>query len=224
MKLFSSGIFRVASVALSLPILCMCDSYTATVTGTALTQGQSTYGSPTSTITLANGDPFSISLAYSASFGANGTSTAYAPTVTYTGGSALPAASGYDSITVDYLQSYSGAGSFDGTYNEVIPLVLGNYMTASGFATVGTTALPVISLSGPGSYTGTGSADVENLPYGSLTEEYSITFDFFAGAAAGVSGSSPTPLVTPEPSQIIPIALGLAGFGLLASFRRRKCL
>jgi hypothetical protein len=215
MKLFSSSLFRVASLALALPILGMCDSYTANIYGTSLGLGQSTSGVSSSTVTLSDGDTYSISAPYASSYGSGGTNIAYYPTVTYT--SSTPLTAGYDSITVDYFQTFTGAGYFNGLYTESIPLVAGNTVTASGYLEVGGTSLPLISLSGPGSYTGTGSAEITGLPYGSVSEEFSITFDFFDGTVAGTYGSSPSP----EPAQMIPAALSLVGFGLVA-LRRRK--
>jgi hypothetical protein len=224
MSLFSSSLFRVASFALVLPVLGLCDTftantYTADLTGSSLALGGSNSNTSTIPVSLTDGDTFSIVTPYASSFTANGTFISYFPMVTYTGSAALP--SGFDAITVNYTQTFTGAGSFNGTYGETIPLVVGNWMTASGFLTVGSTALPTISLSGPGSYTGTGSDVVTGLPDGSVTEVYSITYDFFAGAAPGASGDSPN-TATPEPAQMIPVGLGLIGFGLVALRRRRR--
>lgn len=221
MSLFSSSLFRIASLALLLPILGICDTYTASVTGTSLAFGQTNSGTSTTPITLGDGNTYTITTPYASSYDSGGTFISYFPTVTYTGGVALP--SGFDAITVNYSQTFTGDGSFDGTYNETVPLVLGSqWITASGNLTVGTTALPVISFSGgPGSYTGTGSADVENLADGSVTELYSITYQFFAGAEPGASASSPA-TTTPEPAQMIPVGIGLIGFGLVALRRRRR--
>jgi hypothetical protein len=104
MKLFSSSLFRVASLALALPILGMCDSYTVNVTGTTLSSG-TTSGSPSSSFTLANGDSYSVSVPYYSAFSTE--TVDYYPTVTYTGTTPLPGASGYDSITIDYFQTFS---------------------------------------------------------------------------------------------------------------------
>jgi hypothetical protein len=217
MNVFSLSFFRVASLALVLPILGMCSSYTASTTGTSLSLGQSTSGSPSSTITLGDGDSYSYTLPYSASYGASGTQTGFFPTVTTT--STTTAA---DSITVEYFQTFTGTGYAYGTYTETIPLTLGTGVTASGFLLVGTTALPTVSFSGPGSFVGTGSADVESgLPANSVTEEYEITYDFAAATPAGSGGSSPN-IATPEPVEIIPAGLSLIGFGLVALRRRRN--
>jgi MYXO-CTERM domain-containing protein len=217
MKLFSSSLFRVASLALALPILGMCDSYTVNVTGTTLAVGQSTSGSPTTSTVLADGDSYTISAPYSASNTATTLGLSYFPVVTYTGSTPLP--SGYDSITVDYFQTFTGPG-LNGLYTETIPLLLTGETTASMYLMVGGTALPTISLSGPGYYVGTGSAEISGLS-GSVTEEYSITCDFFVGSPSGSSCSSPSSS-TPEPAQLIPAALSLVGFGLVALRRRKK--
>jgi hypothetical protein len=216
MNLFSSSIFRVASLALALPILGMCSSFTASTTGSSLSVGQSNSGSPVSTITLGDGDSYTYSLAYSSSFNSSGTNTGFYPSIVSTSKTTHA-----DSLTLDYFQTFTGAGYADGTYSEAIPFTLSSGVSGSGFLLVGTTALPTVAFSGPGSFIGTGSAVVSGLPYGSVTEEYEITYDFSKGTPAGAGGSSPT-TATPEPAEIIPAGLSLIGFGLVALRRRKK--
>ncbi len=219
MNPFSSSLFRVASLAIALPLLGVCSNYTLNVTGSTIPYGSSTSGDPATTVTLADGDMYSLSPLYSTTT-SGGTHVDFKPTATYE--SSTPLTAGFDAITMTYTQTITAASnlSFDGTYTETVPLFAGDHETASGHLTVGTTDFPTIALSGPGSFTGTASEDIENLPSGSVTETWTFLFQFFNGAVKGESASSPTSTV-PEPAQIIPAGLSLVGFALVA-LRRRK--
>jgi hypothetical protein len=216
MNLFSSRLFHVVGLALSIPLLGMCDySTTASFTGSPVGYGGSTSGTYTTTAT-AGTDMFSVSVPYSAGYNSNGTYINFFPTVTSNG-----TTTAVDDVFVDYTQTFTSSvpsSYFYGTYGETIPYVLSSGVSASGYLSVGGTDLATISFTGPGSYVGTGSQTISSgLTEGSVTEEYQIEFVFQSGDAPGTGGSSPAP----EPAQIIPAALTLTGFGLVA-LRRRK--
>jgi MYXO-CTERM domain-containing protein len=198
----------------------MCDgSYTATITPQSVAYGGSVSSTLTSNGVTASGsgDTFNISVPYNAYYNSDGTFINFYPVVT-----AAATTTAVDTIIIDYTQTFTASDPsnyFYGTYGETIPYVLGSGVMASGFLEVGSTDLPTVSFNGPGSYTGMHSQVISSgLSAGSVTEEYEITFTFADLTPSGTGGSSPAP----EPAQMIPAALALAGFGLVALRRRKK--
>jgi MYXO-CTERM domain-containing protein len=219
MKPFSSNLFRVASLALALPILGLCSTLNVNGTcygpcsTTALSTGQSTFGYTDGTITV-GADTFSLHASYGASYDHSaGSFITIDPTVTYTG----TGLSGNDTITIDFLQNYfdNVGSSFDGTYTEHVPLQLSAATGGTVELFIDGQGVGAVGPYGPGSYDVTKSADLSGLTSTTLAYDYQFVFTF-NGASPGATASS-----TPEPAQTIPAALSLAGFALVA-LRRRK--
>ena len=165
---------------------------------------------------VVNGDPFSVSWVYTASYNSNGTALFVNPTATYIGGSPL---TNNDVITFNFFQNYfdSSPGSWDGTFGETVPLMMaggfggGSMISGQLFYTTDAgsrpgTGLGLVTLSHPGSTTGVNSANLTGLTGTTLEAEYEFTFDFGAGTVSGASESSPTP----EPVETLPVGIALA--------------
>jgi hypothetical protein len=185
----------------------------------ALTVGESTNGSYNFDITAGDGDVYDVSGTFNNTFPST-TFLGFFPTVTVVSGSAA----GTNTITLDMLQDFSTSipsPSWSGTYNEKIPFDLAAGTTADGqvFYSTNTDTTPqsvglLGPVDGPGSFYLTASKDLSPLNGDLLISDYQLTFTFPANAAPGTSVSS-----VPEPSQTIPLGIGLAG---LVLFNLRK--
>jgi hypothetical protein len=187
----------------------------------ALTQPGSTSGSYNFDITAGDGDVYDVSGTFSNTFPST-TFLGFFPTVTVVSGSAA----GTNTITLDMLQDFStsiASPNWDGTYNEKIPFDLAAGTTGEGqvfYSTNVDPALQSVGLLGPvgpgGDHYLTASKDLTSLNGDLLISDYQLTFTFPANAAPGTSVSS-----VPEPSQTIPLGIGLAG---LLLFNLRKLI
>jgi hypothetical protein len=142
--------------------------------------------------------------------------------VTYIGAS--PSATA-DTINFNLLGSIydSAASNWDGTYSEHIPFVNSAGVTGTGELFVDGQGVGAVS-KGAGSYPATSiSALLTGITGPTLSEAFDFSFSFAAGSVDLTAGSSPfvSPTATPEPATVIPAALSLAGFALVA-IRRRK--
>jgi hypothetical protein len=220
MNLLSSRFLRAAAVALALPILGV--SATVNVNGgtTTYTPGTITSGSFSEAI-FVGADEYYLSSTYAyGATAAGGTTITFIPTVTYIGASPTTSA---DTINFNFLANIfdSAASNWNGTYNENVPLVVGAGSTASGELFVDGQGVGLVGPYGPGSYNVSLSAPLTGVNGSTLALAYDFTFTFSAGSPDGTASSSPAPTTTPEPATVIPAALGLVGFGLMA-LRRRK--
>ena len=189
-----------------------------------LTSG--TYTGPA--LTFADGDTYSITYSYSASF-PSGTTVFFNPVVTYTG--TTPSA-GTDTINIDFYQSYYDPGTsivWNGSYSESIPLVI------SGSAGAGSSSLAQlfyytnlaptlqglgqVQQIGVGSHTGTNTATLTGLSGNTLVAEFEFTDVFGAGTTSSASISSPA---VPEPAQTLPLGLALLGVAGYYGVRRNR--
>jgi hypothetical protein len=228
MNSLSSHLFRATALALALPVLGMCAAVQINgvcVDGNCFSPVPVSPGTPyqsgasSSQVTL-NTDPFQVNTAFDVSYNSAGSLLHFYPSATYTG--SAPSVGASDTITIDLLASVfdSGPGSFDGTYTEHIPLLVTAGSVASGQLFVDTQSLPKISCTGaafcdPAPV----SAYLSGLNGDTLNYDFQFIFTFTAGTAPGGIDSSPA---VPEPAQMIPAALSLVGFGLVALRRRKK--
>jgi hypothetical protein len=180
----------------------------------ALTFGGDTTGSYNFDIT-ADGDVFDISGTYNNTF-FSGTFLGFYPTVTLVSGTNAA------TVTLDMLQDFfygtDATTSWSGTYNEKVPVDLsaaGTTATGQVFYSTDVDTTPesvglLPTANGPGDYYLSGSAALGPLNGETLVSDFQYTFTFAAGSAPGTFVSSPVP----EPSETIPMAIGLAGLFL----------
>lgn len=186
----------------------------------ALTSGTSNSNGYNFDVTAGDGDVYDVSGTYKDSLNP-GVFLGFFPTVTVVSGSST----GTNTITLDLLQDFYSASltNWSGSYNEKIPFDLAAGTTANGqvfYSTNVDTTPQSVGLSptfdGPGSFYYTTSKDL-TLNGSTLIGDYQLTFTFPANAAVGTTASSPVP----EPSQTIPLGIGLA---CLLLFNLRKLL
>lgn len=190
----------------------------------ALTNGNSTAGAFDFGFIFGDGDTYSISGSYEASYStADGSTISVDPAVTYTGSSA---SAGPDTISFSIFQSYfdTSCCTWAGLYTESVPLSLSNSAapgsTVSGQLSFDGVGLGLIGPYGPGNYLGTQSA---NLDFGGLdaspfmSAEFDFAFAFAAGTQPGATASS-----SPEPVMAIPCGLGLILIGIVGRRRKRS--
>jgi hypothetical protein len=217
----SKFFLRTALLALAIPVI----GLPANVTLTGPTVTFNGTAGPTSfnqTVTFGNGDVFDVAGTFSAAYNSGGTSLSINPTVTYVG--ATPSV-GNDSISISYTQPYfdNSPGSWDGLYTETIPV---NIIGAVGAGS---------SLSGQLSYNGQGlgvltgssgvltnSANLTGLTTDTLTADFELTYNLNAGTAPGAGISSPASSSVPEPTEALPVGMGLAGVMYTVARRRKK--
>lgn len=221
-SIFSKGSCVVA-LALAIPAFGTCAAVSVNgvcVSGNcvipdAITYQGSTSGSTSNTITI-NGDLFRVDTTSSASF-PSGTSFTADPTVTYLGTAPLTHS---DNLTVDMYQSFfdPAAINWDGTYNEHFPGTIPDHAMASAETLINGQSIGLLGSYGPGTYLTSKSADLTGVDGDTVTYDVRLMLDFSPGLTPG---SVFTSSVTPEPAETIPVAIGLAGFGLMA-YRRRK--
>lgn len=222
-------------LALTLPLTALCDTAisvnnacqvsdcsAAGLANGALTIGTSASGNYSFSVTLADGDIYSIAGNYNNTF-PGGTFVGFFPLVTYTGNKTQGnvAAVATDVLALDLLQDFTSPGNnvvWDGTYNESIPIHLSAAgSSATGNVTYDGQSVGVLGpVSGPGNFTLTNSKALAGLDGNTLVSDYNITFTFNGGTSVGTSASSPAP----EPVQTIPVALGL--IALLAAKTRKS--
>lgn len=200
-----------AIVALALPSLGISDTYSTTIDASILSLGGSNSGNYSfDTPVLADGDQYAITGSFGDKF-PSGTFVGFYPTVTLIAGTDTTA----DTITVDLLQDFldPGVTTWDGTYSEHIPFTLSPGVTANGQRLISTVDDPTEQ--SVGLITGgSASKSLSGLSGDELVTNYQLNFTFL-DAPVGAAGSSPVP----EPSQTIPVALGLVG---LVVFQLRK--
>src|ERR1035437_10079608 len=162
-----------------------------------------------------NSDQYLAQWTFAASYTINGTYILFDPMVSYLG--AIATAQN-DVITFDMMQNYfdSSPGTWDGTYNENVPLFLsstvgaGSWMSAVLEYGLPSQPLPTVTLSTPGFIDAQGSANLTGLTNNTLQAQYNFTFDFQQGTAPGAIEGP-----IPEPAQALPVGLALVGFYLL---------
>ena len=224
MKSLSSRISCAVALALAIPAFGMCAAVSVNgvcvsgncVTPDAIASQGSTSGTTSNTITI-NGDLFRVDTTFSASF-PSGTSFTADPAVTYLGTAPLTHS---DNVTVDMYQSFFDPGTgitWDGTYNEHFPGTVPDHAMASAETFINGQGIGLLGSYGPGSYLTSASADLTGLDGNTITYDVRLMLDFSPGLQPGASFTSS---VTPEPVETIPVAIGLAGCGLMA-YRRRK--
>ena len=209
--------FTAQSAAVSVNGTCVTASSCSSPT--TISYGQTISGTVPYTLTLADGDKYGLSVAYSASYGASGSLLTVDPTITYIGAAPTVAA---DVISVNFYQSIfdDSPGSFDGTYTETIPLVVPANVQAYGQLFVDGQGLPLLGPYTNGTYDPSASQALTGLDGDTLAYQYNFTYDFSAGVSSGTSTSSPpSSSLTPEPTQTIPAAFALAAFAL--TYRRK---
>lgn len=193
-----------------------------TCTSGGLSSGALTLGGSTSSSynfdVSADGDQFDVSGTYNNTF-SSGTFLGFYPTVTLLSGTSAA------TVTLDMLQDFfygtDGTTDWSGSYNEKIPLNLSSGTTGEGqvfYSTDLDTTPQSVGLlgpvDGPGNYYLTTSKTLNNLDGDLLISDYQLAFTFAADSAPGTSVSS-----VPEPSQMIPLAMGLVGL-LIFSVRK----
>ena len=227
MNSLSSYLFRAAALALALPVLGMCAAVQINgicvdgncFTPSSVTFGTSESGSTSNQVTL-NTDPFLVTSAFTVGYNAGGTYIDFYPTAQYVG--TTNSVGAVDTITIDLLASIydTSPGTWDGTYTEHVPLLIAADSIGSGQLFVDTQSLPKISCTGAAFCdAGPVSESLTGLNGDTLSYDYQFVYSFYTGAAPGATDSSPA---VPEPAQMIPAALSLVGFGLVALRRRKK--
>jgi hypothetical protein len=226
---YSKYFLRTAILAIAVPAIGLSDS--VDLNGATVVFNGST--GPTAfnqVITFADGDVFDVSGTYFASYNSNGTSILFQPTVTYIGTSPSVA---NDVISVDLIQQFFDPrpGTWDGLYTESIPVnILGAVGAGSSLSSqlsYSSTGEPTEqSVNGPSPLTGSSgvlsaSANLSGLTGDFLIGDYELTFNLNAGSAPN-SGIS-TDAAVPEPSEMLPAILSLAGV-LYAACRHRRGL
>jgi hypothetical protein len=181
------------------------------------------------TYTFGNGDTYSITGSYAASYStALGSTISFDPTVTYMGASPSVAA---DTLTLTMFQNYfdTTPGSWAGNYTETIPLSISASAPAGSSAEGQITYDGMsVGLVGPitsGSMTKTittaldfGALDTSNT----LAAQAVLTFTFGKGAPTGASVSSLAAPAVPEPALVIPGGLCLLAMVFAARRRNRS--
>jgi hypothetical protein len=163
-----------------------------------------------------DGDAYTISWIFSASYGNNGTEVSITPTATYTGSS--PSA-GNDVINFDFFQNFydNSPGSWDGSYTETVPLQLfgnvgaGSVVQAELF--IDGQGLGLVGPYGVGDHFGSNTENLTGLDAATLSYEYEFNYDFQAGTQRGSTASS-----VPEPYETLP----LLGVVLLVLAAKRR--
>jgi hypothetical protein len=220
----------------STPTTCGYGSCTSlSLTNFPLTLGGSTTGPYSFNVTAADGDIYNVAGSFNNTF-LSSTFLGFFPTVTYEGNLAHPGdAVAQDTITLDMLQDFvfgNNSTDWSGTYNEKLPLVLSvPGSQASGQVIYSTLTNNATLMDGPetvgelgpvfgtGMYNLTGTAALNPLTGNYLASDFQFTFVFPGGTATPVGGFISSPSAVPEPAQVIPAAIGLAG---LLLFKVRK--
>jgi hypothetical protein len=131
-----------------------------------------------------------------------------------------------DTINVDFTGSITdpGATQINPPFTGNIPFINSPGVTSTGSLYFNGNLIGTVSdgsgtfLSNPFSNTTLGP-----LPGDTLTYTYDLTFNFGVGLPDLASGSSPLAVTaTPEPATVIPAALSLVGFALVATRRRKQ--
>jgi|GEM_PF-4091943 len=227
MNSLSSNLLRVASLALALPALGLCAAVQINgvcIQGNCVTPTPVAYGSTesgsTSTGIVLNTDSFNVSTTYQAgTTSTGGTFVNFYPVATYIGSKA---STGTETLTIDLFATIydSNVANWDGKYNENVPLIITNDSTGKGELFVDGQGIGQVGYYGPGTYfPPTVSKTLTGLNGSSLNYDYQFVFNFTPGVTPG--GFDASPASVPEPTQMIPAALSLAGFALVA-LRRRK--
>jgi hypothetical protein len=185
----------------------------------ALQSGQS-IGPTTGSYDLSflNGDTYTISWTFSASYSDAGTQLSVDPVATYTGAS--PSV-GNDVIDFSFYQNFYDAtpGTWDGDYSESVALSMqgnvGAGSTAEGELFWDGQGLGLVGPSGPGYFVGKNTVSLTGLNDSTLSAEYDFTYDFQAGTQQGAGVSSPAP----EPSEAVAVMVAVAAAML---WRRRS--
>ena len=188
----------------------------------SLTSGKSTSGNFAFLFTNPGDmDQYFISGSYFASYEVNGGGSVFGTdlTVSYASGTPAPLT---DNFTIDVLQDIydSSPGTFNGTYNEDIPVILnGAGSSATGQFLWDGQSVGLLTFPGPGSYNKSATATLTGLTGNVLAADAQFDFTFAAGTTFG-AGASVT--FTPEPVEAAPalfsFLLGAAWIG----FRRRS--
>jgi hypothetical protein len=220
---FSSTVTGIEASG-SVPTICGYGSCTpGTLSTGALNIGGSTAGSYNFEVTAGDGDIYNVSGTFNNTF-FSGTFLGFFPTVTLLSTSAA----GADTITLDMFQDFfygTDAGtSWAGPYNEILPLDLsatgttatGQVLYSTDLDTTPQSVGVLPTVNGPGAYFLSGNGTLDPLDGDLLIGDFQFTFTFPDGALQGTSISSPVP----EPSQTIPVAIGLMGL-ILFKLRRR---
>jgi hypothetical protein len=217
----SKFFLRTALLALAVPVIGLPAN--VTLTGPTVNFNGST--GPTSfnqTVSFGNGDVFDVTGTFSAAYNSSGTSLSINPVVTYTG--SAPSV-GNDAITISYTQPYfdNSPGTWDGTYTETIPVVpIGSVGAGSSL-----TGELFYDGQGLGPLTGssgvlTNSANLTGLTGNTLTADFEFTYNLNAGTQPNAGISSPASSAVPEPTEALPVGVGLAGVMYAVARRRKK--
>jgi hypothetical protein len=229
MKLLSSNIFRAAAVALAIPFIGISATSTVNVAGGTITYAPGTQqAGSTSEAVFAGVDEYYLTTSYTYGASASGgTYATFVPTVTFIGATppVTVTTQSADSINVDFTGTISdpGATKWNPPFNGNIPFINSPGVTSTGSLYLNGNLIGTVT-DGSGSFPSNpfSNTTLTSVPGSSLTYAFDLTFDFAAGLPDLSSGSSPLPVTgTPEPATVIPAALSLAGFALVA-IRRRK--
>jgi hypothetical protein len=200
----------------------------------SLSLGQSIGLSPFNFNYVAGADTYNLSGSYAASYTASGTFIAVFISAIYTGSSP---STGNDTLTFNMLQNYfnSGPGTWDGTYTEHVPLVIGGQVGPSSSVTGnlfydGQGVGQVGPFIGSGSYNADQSANLTGLDGDTLAADFQFVFDFTPGTQPGAGATVAFSSTVPEPAQTIPAALALSallGIGLMrlrSRTSKKRCM
>jgi hypothetical protein len=177
----------------------------------AISNGQTSAGNILYNLTLTNGDTYQVTGNYLSTYSSvSGSTILVNPTVLYTG--ATPSAA-TDVITLDFFQNYldNSPGTFDGVYEEYVPLTLAPDTTATAQLFYDGQGIGLIGPLTPGYSATSLSATLSGLTGDTLSADYNFTFTFLPGTLPGSLITS-----TPEPIQTLPAALALISLALLS--------
>jgi MYXO-CTERM domain-containing protein len=215
MNSLSSNLFRAAALAIALPVIGVCAAITLPTSVSQVSAGMGQEGA----LSGSSGG-FALSGNYSVAYDSTGSHFGFYPTVTYTG----PTLASADTVTVDLTGNIfdPSPGTFDGTYDEDIPVMLGGMApgSATGQIFIDGQSVGLVSY-GPGNGdfdAGKISKVLSGLNGNTLSYDFQLAFTFGPDTTTGTIDSSPAP----EPAETIPAAVSLVGFALLGLRRRKK--
>jgi hypothetical protein len=226
MNLFSSSFLRAAALAAALPLLGasatvqingVCVNGSCSPTPVTYGAGNNQTGSTYNGITVGS-DAYATATSFGVGVAADGsTYINFYPAVAYVGSAPSTSA---DTVTVNLLASIydAAASNWNGTYTEHVPLIVATGSSASGELYVDGQGVGLVGPYGAGTWDVSNSATLTGITGSTLNYSFDFIFTFAPGTLPGAASLSPTP----EPATLLPAALGLMGFGLMAFRRRTK--
>ncbi len=194
--------FYLPLVALSFAAPSLCRAGVVTVNGKCeigdcsspqgLPYGSNTGQSFNFNYSLPNSDTFKIIGLYSASSSSNGTAIQFNVRALYLGNS-THTASGNDTLTIDFVQSYAYPYNLDGTYSYSSGFHIGKFVAPSSTVQTdlyydGQDVGVIGPFTGPGNFSGSASADLTGLTH-PLSADYRYTFFIAAGSVTAATNA-----------------------------------